>query len=509
MTATTASASFQPLHVASDTGRIVSFGRDLPCKRGPLEPGASASHHLPSGPGFGVTWDQAQKAIDDFTLIFTAHFPFIILDHDVTPNRLFAEKPLLFQAILMIAIDLTSSKSREVQRSIDAWIGQHLLVMQEQNIGILQGLIVYIAWANSHFYSDGRATQLMYLAVGLAHSLGITKQQMIPHDTQAKNESEVNEERRAYLACYYILSFNSFQFGRPHPLSSSYVQHCVDALERSSEFPTDFLVIKLVKLRQFIGRVPAVYEGLCEMKWCREISEDASDQLRDIRKDLDDFMNDVTHKHPKFLLLWNLHHSALIQLHLPMTYAAPDSDGTTQLQLECMQYCLQASRTFVTMAKSYSPDGFLYAPFTTLADMTSIFIAISRLLLVNINGWDLVEARKSIDIQAAIDDVLGKMIKASQIKAERVAAAAIANPASYIPDGPDTEKQDRLQIFFKLIESIRAWLGAQGVFHSRDEDSEQSSEDEPSAHTPIYVNAQSPLWDFTYFFNFILQVEHS
>jgi hypothetical protein len=157
----------------------------------------SATSHSPSSPGFGITWDEAEHAIEDFTSIFTAHFPFIILDHDITARRLIVEKPLLFLAILMITVDFTTAKSLEIRTSIDAWIGQHLLVMEDQSLGALQGLIVYCAWytycesgirdtaneltrANPHFYSDHRATQLMYLAVGLAHSLGITRYSLTP-----------------------------------------------------------------------------------------------------------------------------------------------------------------------------------------------------------------------------------------------------------------------------------------------------------------------------------------
>ncbi|KAI0878126.1 hypothetical protein GGS24DRAFT_444532 [Hypoxylon argillaceum] len=518
----TADSAFGPAMIAPITTRSpqhlqtpnrVSVSTDLApdSSRNPLERHYSIPFHsksLPSGPGFGVTWDQAEKAVNDFATIFTAHFPCIILDHDITAQRLFVEKPLLFRAILMIAIDLAPSKSREIRRSVDAWIGQHMLVMEEQSIGALQGLIVYITWANPHFYLDCRATQLMYFAVGLAHSLGITRLP-VPDCTQAKKETEINEEHRAFLACYYILSFNSFQFGRPNPLASSYVQYCVESLERSSEFSTDFLLIKLVRFRQFIGRIPTVYEGLCDMKWCREISADASDQLQEIRKDLDNFMSDIAHKHPKLLLLWSLHHSALIQLHLPMTYAFPDGEASSQLQLECMKYCLEASRTFVSMAKSFSPDGFLYAPFTTLTDMISMLIATSRLLLVEIDGWDLKKARQSIDLKTAIDEILVKLKIAGKVKAERVtaAAAAVTDTSSYTPWGPSEEKQDRIQIFARLIESTRDWLDRQGVFLAGVESPEKTGTDELPKSMRIHVTQQSLPWNFTFFFESLLQVD--
>ncbi|KAI1122178.1 hypothetical protein F5Y10DRAFT_254639 [Nemania abortiva] len=466
---------------------------------------SSISSSLSSGPGFGISWDQAEKAVHDFVMIFTAHFPFIILDHDITAQRLFIQKPLLFRTILMIAVDFTPTKSREIRRSVDAWIGQHLLVMEEQNIGALQGLIVYLAWANPHFYSDRRVTQLMYFAVGLAHSLGITREAPSGY-TQAKKESEVNEEHRAFLACYYIISFDSFQFGRPNPLASSYVQSCIESLERSSEFPTDFLLIKLVRFRQFIGRIPNIYEGIRDMNWCREISEDASEQLEEVRKDLADFMSDIAHKHAKFLLLWSLQHSALIHLHLPMTYATPHSEGCARVQLESMKFCLEASRTATGMAKSFSPDGFLYAPFTTFTDLVSVLIATSRLLLVKIDGWDRESARQTIDLKASLDEILVKLEAAQKVKAERVAAAAAENPSSYMPDGSDEEKQDRVQIFTRLIESMRNWFDGQGVFSSNEGNPGNDRTHELSTLTHAHVSPQSPQWSFTFFFESLLQV---
>ncbi|KAI1303513.1 hypothetical protein F5Y03DRAFT_187310 [Xylaria venustula] len=469
-------------------------------------PSQSAIPFHPSpGPGFGIPWEQAERAVEEFTNLFTAHLPFIILDHDITARRLFVEKPLLFRAILMITIDFTVAKSREIQRSIDAWIGQHLLVMGEQNIGVLQGLIVYIFWANAHFYSDNKATQLIYLAVGLAHSLGITRE-TVSEDNQAKKESQINEEHRAFLACYYFLSFNSFQFGRPNPLSTSYVQYCVDSLERSSEFATDFLLIKLVKFRQFIGRIPTVYQGICDTRWYREVSEDASDELHQIMKDLDDFMSDVSYKHSKLLLLWTLHNSAIAQLHLPMTYIVPDSEVVSRIQLESLQHCLQACRTFVGMVKSFSPDGFLRAPFTTAADLVSMFIVISRLLVLNIDGWDTKKARQSIGLKAVIDEVIAKVEIANEVKAARVAEAAVTYPSSYKPDGAYEDKHDRMNVVIELIESIRDWLNSQGAFTTDNEEptKEDSSGDvQQFAHT--YANPQSPQWTFSYFFESILK----
>ncbi|KAI8633906.1 hypothetical protein F5Y19DRAFT_462142 [Xylariaceae sp. FL1651] len=489
---------------AIGSGHVRSQGQDngIPYHSKPPSLKSSTTSLLPPSPGFGITWDQAEQAIVDFTIIFTAHFPFIILEHNITARRLFVRKPLLFRAIMLIAIDFTSAKTREIKRSINAWIGQHLMVKGSQDIGALQGLIVYITWSNPQFFSDRRATQLIYLAVGLAHNIGITRL-AVPGDALIREGNDINVEHRTFLACYYILSINSSQFGRPNPLSSGYVQYCVESLERSSEVATDFLLIKLVKFRNFVEQIPTIYQGLDDVTWSREIFNNVSEKLHAIRKDLDDFMSDITHKHPKFLLLWTLHHSALLQLHLPMTYIVAKSDETSQLQIECMLYCLQACRTFVSMTKSFSPDGIIFVPFTTLVDMTSMVIATSRLLLVNINGWDLEKARETIDIQVALDGLIDKITAGTKIKDERVATTAVENPSCYTPDEPDDKEQDRLRVFIKMLESIKNWYKNQVHFSER-RGLEYNISDEPLRSPQTHLEAQSPQWNFTFFFESLL-----
>ncbi|KAI0509389.1 hypothetical protein F5B22DRAFT_616878 [Xylaria bambusicola] len=505
-----------PTNSASNAGPVASSSSleqrayNIPFHPRSLPLKSSNPNHPPPSPGFGISWEQAEKALVEFTNLFKAHFPFVILEHDITARRLCTEKPLLFRVILMIATDFTASKSRELRRSVDAWIGQHMLVMEEQDIGVLQGLLVYILWTSPQFYSDHRATQLLYLAIGLAHSLGITRE-TVPGNEKARKESEINEEHRAFLACYYITSFNSLQFCRPNPLSDSYVQHCIDSLERSSEFATDFLLLKLVKFRQLIGRVPSVYQGICDGNWCREISEDASDELRKITKELDDSMCDIASNHPKLLLLWNLHNSAIVQLHLPMTYIAPKNETVCRIQLECMQHCLRAARAFVSRVMSFSPDAMLYAPFTTLADVMFMLIASSRLLVVCIEGWDLKEARRAMNLKPVLMELKNKLTAASKVRAARLAEAAMANPSSYKPDGPDDDKHNRIHVSIKMVECIEIWLDSQGCFLSSDEpsQSQEGGADKTQSPVPDFASPQSPLWDFTYYFGSLVGVDRA
>lgn len=47
---------------------------------------------------------------------------------------------------MLIAVPLTLVKRKEIERSMLAYIGQHLLVMDERDLGLLQGVLVFVAW---------------------------------------------------------------------------------------------------------------------------------------------------------------------------------------------------------------------------------------------------------------------------------------------------------------------------------------------------------------------------
>ncbi|KAF3058136.1 putative fungal transcriptional regulatory protein [Daldinia childiae] len=166
----------------------------------PYSPESRVSQPLPilpakkiSQPGFGLTWDQAEHAVSNFKVKFTPFFPFVVLDPDVTAQEILAKKPLLFRAIMLVASNLTLAKQGEIRKSILAYVGQHVLVMEERDLGILQGLLVFIAWSvYSHvfmtysltcghrgehdFYFDHqKITYLTHLAMGYAHNLAITR----------------------------------------------------------------------------------------------------------------------------------------------------------------------------------------------------------------------------------------------------------------------------------------------------------------------------------------------
>jgi hypothetical protein len=207
------------------------------------------------------------------------------------------------------------------------------------------------------------------------------------------------------------------------------------------------------------------------------------------------------------VLLWTLNRNILMQLCLPMTYITAETETASQFQLECMKYCLEAAKPFIEMVKAVSPDGLLYCPFTTITDFFTIVISISRLLLVDIPGWDLRAARRTVNMKAILDEFRAKCAMARKVQVERFAAAAVAYPSSYVPDGPREAMHNRILIFTEALQSTRDWLRDQGLFEDDEEDLGINALDEATTTARACVGPQNPQWTFGYFFEEILRMK--
>ncbi|KAI1657196.1 hypothetical protein F4813DRAFT_360617 [Daldinia decipiens] len=455
----------------------------------PYSPTSRVSQPLPilpakkiPQPGFGLTWDQAEYAVSNFKIKFTPFFPFVVLDPDVTAQEILAKKPLLFRAIMLVASHLTLAKQSEIRKSILAYVGQHVLVMEERDLGILQGLLVFIAWGEHDFYFDQKITYLTHLAMGYAHNLAITRppptmqQKMTvavnPKDvkealmgysmTTVLEESHTPEEQRAFLGCKYLLSVNASQFGRDGVLKGDYVDRCLNSVGNPTDFGTDFILDKIVRFQQIVEQIseklPMPSEGDRSKVFTISMNED----MQSIRNQLNQLFANMAREHRQFVLFWAMHNYVLVRLYLPASSLSPPQDEVAaQLQRQCMLYCLQAARSFFVTIVSIGTEGFLYRSFTSFSEILFVLVAASRLLLVEIDGWDLAEARKTFDFPATMESVISTFKNIISLEGQRAAEAAATFGVNFTPDTADDIKTDRFYKYATKLEWIKSWFSAQ------------------------------------------------
>lgn len=450
-----------------------SSGQANPVSHLPPTP-PTFSPKKPLQPGFGITWDQAEQAIADFRTKFTPFFPFVVLDPRVSPQEILSKKPLLFRAIMLIAVPLTLAKRKEIERSMLAYIGQHLLVMDERDLGLLQGVLVFVAWNIEDFYLDQKHTSLIYLAMGYAHKLGISrppltmqqkmmlavdprdiKEAMIGHAlTSVMEESHTPEEQRIFLGCQFLFSANATQFLRNGVLKGDYLNCCLNSLTRPSDPGTDFMLEKIIRFQQIVEQISEI-----RMDRYREFTMSISNEMQSIRNQLDGLFSNVPREHQQFVLFSAIYNHALVRLYLPASNLSPPSDMVAaQEQRGCMLYCLQATKSFLDTIQSISPEGFLYRTFLTFSDIFFVLVAASRLLLVEIEGWDLDEARATIDFPSTLESIISKFMVVVSVQEQKVAEAAAAQGVKLPPKNPKDEEENSFSKYATKLEWIKNWF---------------------------------------------------
>ncbi|KAH8671233.1 hypothetical protein BX600DRAFT_509921 [Xylariales sp. PMI_506] len=457
----------------------------------PSYPRTGALSYSPTGPGFGLTWSQAEQAISDFKIKYVPEFPFVTLGHDVFAEQLYLEKPLLFRVVMLVAAPITLEKQRDIKRSVSSYIGRHMLVLEERNLDLLQGLLVFIAWGNHNFYLDRQITHLIHLALGFAHNLAITrfplttrqkvKQAVDPQDveeamrgrgyTTVAETFHALEEMRAFLGCYYLFSVNSSQFCRQDSLKNEYVEFCLNYIAHSTDYWTDSNLVKLFRLQQAVDRISEVFVAHSNPVRDEAFTYILTDEMRPIRSQIDKIFETFDSEQVQYASFWLHYNHALVRLYEPATWipTPPVAGQDSFCQCQCLLYCLRAAESFFNALLTSSPEELLSRSFVSSAELVDVLVTTSRLLLLETTDWDLEAARRTLDLPSIMDQMMAMFTSASLLRKQRALESG-AGPE----DNPDVEKEDPFIKYVNKVKWIKSWfqgrLVAKGVLVPQEQD---------------------------------------
>ncbi|KAK3946003.1 hypothetical protein QBC46DRAFT_349276 [Diplogelasinospora grovesii] len=409
----------------------------------------------PPGPGYNLSWEQAELALDEYKTNFMPNFPFVLLESGTTAQQLSSKKPFVFRAVLLAAARLPLERRKQMKRNLAAYLGQHLLVNEERSLDLLQGLLIFIAWADLSFYLDRQITHWIHLAVGYSYNLGLTRipppyTRPVTYDTakdakdamytrnpralEALERLHSLEEQRAYLGCYYVMSVNSAQFGRTTNFRTACVDICCICLLRISENSLDTILEKMVRLQQVVDKIQDTFPTTERFGYIAE------DKMTPIRADMDKLtLNCFTEA--QYQIIWIYYNYVLVRLYEPATYlqSPPPPEHNTRRR-QCLALCLQAARAYFSSLLALSETFFVYCTFVDMAKLLSVILTTSRLLLLDDvteaeGGWDTAVARQTIDLPAVLEQLIQRFRGAQAIVRQKNAPpeSATASPI----EGPD------------------------------------------------------------------------
>uniref|UniRef100_A0A8H7NHR4 Zn(2)-C6 fungal-type domain-containing protein n=1 Tax=Bionectria ochroleuca TaxID=29856 RepID=A0A8H7NHR4_BIOOC len=255
--------------------------------------------------GYEMSFDEADQVLQEYMIMMLPQFPFVPLE-TTDVFQLSREKPLLLKTLLFVCRP-SDSQSR---LNFDEWFRQHIahqiVVLNMKNIEILQAIMIFLAWRDFRHFIDGLHTSLMQLAVGLISEMKLDRCPQLPkklinsivEDVEMLGfevpvqEGPLNVGRRTALGIFYIATSASLLLSKSSCMRYNQTfERFSQVLLHDREYPTDMLLVQLVKIQIVASKLIAAYtntsgDGVYEQSF-------HSMTVSLIRKELDDFASQL------------------------------------------------------------------------------------------------------------------------------------------------------------------------------------------------------------------------
>ncbi|KAJ9200792.1 transcriptional regulator family: Fungal Specific TF [Paecilomyces variotii] len=209
-----------------------------------------------------LTMDYARALFDTFRYSYTIHFPFVILPPDTTAECLRRKKPFLFLSIMAAAAVSNPSLQRLLGTEIRQQIATRIIIRNEKNLDLLQGLLVHLAYHHFFFAPENHQTYLIVnLALTLVHELGLNhsarlKKNLdgVPTELGKMGSAErygqrTTEEIRTFLGIFVLSEEVAKMYRKQNRVcDQDYVIQCSQQLVDANERPSDRWIQRYIQL---------------------------------------------------------------------------------------------------------------------------------------------------------------------------------------------------------------------------------------------------------------------
>ncbi|KAI7139047.1 hypothetical protein KC337_g72 [Hortaea werneckii] len=123
----------------------------------------------------GTSLVQAEILLDRYRRLLAPEMPFVVIPSHVTAKHLYTDKPLLLRAIVTVTYFHNLPEQRRMVKMMMRDVSERVLLNNEKNIGIIQAILVFVAWYHPHVFWGQQATNLLHLAMAAIVDLGIDR----------------------------------------------------------------------------------------------------------------------------------------------------------------------------------------------------------------------------------------------------------------------------------------------------------------------------------------------
>ncbi|KAM0435910.1 hypothetical protein ACHAPT_002802 [Fusarium lateritium] len=452
-------------------------------------------------PGFRITHDEATKRLEVYRRDYVPQFPFVPMPDCLASHEFYAESRFLFWTILAVVSPL----KEKVQMDFKAWfrkyLAEHLVINQERSLDILQGILVYLAWNDFHFYGDLQVTSIIQLAIGLIIDLRLDRPAGailgVPRSllgdawtsmgkpcSKIKTDQTTSDKRSVLGMYYFSVILSSFFKKNTIVPWSNHLAQCCDHLTEAREYESDQYLVALVRMQHIAERgfsvIPAVdYLDPTPPTFRGHVAMTMNNVFRELER-LSKFQSDTVKQNHAF---WAHYYTLLVRLYEPtiLMRAAPLSTSDTLLSeplqhSEYMWKCLEAVADSFQEQLAIPAAQMSTLPVTVNCVLAFSTVTASRLILSeNSPDWDTALARRRLNLQ----DILKSL--SDQFELADQEALRLDRRRRVMEDGSSVF----LKCSFK-VRWIRQW------YMSKIPQEEQQQQQQQHVEAPCAALAQPP-----------------
>ncbi|OJJ51247.1 hypothetical protein ASPZODRAFT_127282 [Penicilliopsis zonata CBS 506.65] len=387
-------------------------------------------------PGFRMTLNEADKALNLYRSFYTSYFPFVPIPVTMTALEMDSETPFLLRTILQVTAPVNHTIQKKVQTWFREHIAQHVLVEGERRLEVLQAIIVFVAWGDFQFYIEPQATDLLQLSEAIMLDLGLNRPpgslggavrlSFVPEATRKlrlghKRESHNLDDKRTMLGCYYINSLIATLFRRIRCFGNTpYLTRCCEAVLEAQEYESDQLLVSLVRMQRLLARISDSFPG-------PDVDETPGPFLdaplhmvmATTRKEIDALVQSQPPEVKNNALFWIHYYGVLIRLYEPAIHMQPLLTSGNPLEsthrTEALWGCLQAAKDFFVAYTAIPLAKLGSMPLMPTTYLSFAFVTSSRILLLDDSDWSAHLARKTFDFATACQSLSDRLYEADRL----------------------------------------------------------------------------------------------
>ncbi|KAI1062296.1 hypothetical protein LB506_006265 [Fusarium annulatum] len=235
----------------------------------------SPIHALFSYPLSSTSHRLAYKMLETYRQEMMPLFPFVWIGLDEIPEKLFQDRPMLYMAIMVVTCQENIEIQQELAQKYREEIGRRIWTLAEKNLQLLQGIMVFLAWYQTHWVLGHQLSNLMYMAMSLVTELGLDKEPssgtrtapgVLTEITKKQEPQPVrtSDERRCHLGVFWLNSLLRICVKDFVPMPSRpSINNSCSVLEAGLESPWDTYLTQLVRIQLVASSISAtLYQDL-------------------------------------------------------------------------------------------------------------------------------------------------------------------------------------------------------------------------------------------------------